>query len=575
MNKGSECDVLVAGSGIAGLVAALTAAEAGAKVRVIEKAAVIGGTSSSSEAMVWVPLSRQARAAGIDDDRARATSYLEGLAGPLANVARIAAYVDRAAEALAFVEDNSAVRYTLSTGSRDYYADVAGATAGARALDVGAFDARRLGSGFAQIRRPLDTMLAFGGMTIPGFEAGHFYRVLRSPRSFGVAARTVARYALDRARGRRRGTRIGNGQGVVAALVHRLGELGVEVETGTALTELIWDDDRVTGARTGNGTIAARGGVVLATGGFGASAAIARRFTPGLAANHVSLAPAENTGDGLTAAGALGARVVDALHAPAAWTPVSRVPLPGGGASLWPHFGDRAKPGVIAVARDARRFVNEGVPYVDFVPAMMRTCAPGEHCEVYLIADRRALRRYGFGAVPPAPLSYRPYVRSGYLIEAGDVGALANALNLDADTLTATIARFNADAATGRDHEFGKGDDPYSRNNGDAGHRPNPCLAPLRPPFYAIRVEPGDLATFAGLDTDGEARVLNEGGRPIPGLYAAGNDAATVMGGAYAGAGIAVGHCVTFGYLAGRAAARGNDQTSRSPPSITSSAPVM
>lgn len=558
MTSATTCDVLVAGSGIAGLVAALTAAESGASVRVIEKAATIGGTSSYSEAMAWIPLSRQARTAGVDDDRERAIGYLEGLAGPWANPARIAAYVDHAAEALAFVEDHSAVRYTLSTGSRDYYADVPGAAAGARAHDVGAFDARRLGRDFARVRRPIETTLAFGGMTIPGFEAGHFYRVLRSPRSLGIAARTMTRYAWDRVRGRRRGTRIGNGQGVVAALLHRLRELGVAVETEVALVDLLWEGGQVVGARIGEAAVpvAVRRGVILATGGFGASAAVARRFTPGLAANHISLAPVGNTGDGLAAAGAIGARTIARLHTPAAWTPVSRVQLPGGGTSLWPHFGDRAKPGVIAVARDGRRFVNEGVPYVDFVPAMMRTCTAAEHCEIYLIANRRALRRYGFGAVPPAPLSYKPYVRSGYLVEAPDVAALAVALRLDADTLASTLERFNEDAAAGRDGEFGKGDDPYSRNNGDGDHKPNPCLAPIGPPYYAIRVEPGDLATFAGLDTDADACVLREDDMPIAGLYAAGNDAATVAGGAYAGAGIAVGHCITFGYLAGRAAIR-------------------
>lgn len=550
-------DVVVAGSGIAGLTAALTAASHGRSVLVLEKEAVVGGTSCYSEAMVWMPCSRQAEAAGLRDSAGDALTYLQALAEPYFDRLRAEAYVARAREALAFVEDNSAVRYTLATGSCDYYMDRPGATAGRRALNAGIFDARRLGRDYARLRRPLATTLALGGMTIAGSEAGHFYRAMRSPHSALAATRVIARYGWDRLRGRTRGTRIANGQGVVAALLHRLGELRVEVRTGAPLQSLIVEQGRVTGVvAPGDGqmrAIAARLGVVLATGGFSRSPELTRRFFEHLpdVANHVAFAPEGNTGDGIDTAVAAGAKVIERLHAPAAWTPASRVPQPDGSEVLWPHYGDRAKPGVIAIARNGRRFVNEGVPYVDFVPAMLAACPEGA-CEVYLIATRQALRRYGLGAVPPAPLPIGRYLRSGYLIEARSIAALAAALGIDGIVLAATLARFNADAERGIDTEFGKGGDPYSRNNGDSTHRPNPCLAPVTRPFYAVRVVPGDIATFVGLDTDGDARVRDQDGAVVPGLYAIGNDAATVMGGAYAGAGISVGQGMTFGYLAGR-----------------------
>jgi succinate dehydrogenase/fumarate reductase flavoprotein subunit len=553
----SHYDVVVVGSGIAGLTTALTAAVHGRSVLVIEKEAVVGGTSCYSEAMVWMPCSRQAEAEGLRDSASDALTYLQALAEPYFDRPRAEAYVSQAREALAFVEDNSAVRYTLATGSCDYYMDRPGATSGMRALNAGIFDARRLGRDFARVRWPLATTLAFGGMTIAGFEAGHFYRVLRSPRSALAAGRVIARYGWDRLCGRARGTRIGNGQGVVAALLHRLGELHVEVRTASSLHSLIVEQGRVTGVMVSEGgqirSIDAGLGVVLATGGFSRSPTLTQRFFNHIpeVANHVAFPPEGNTGDGIDQASAVGAKVIERLHAPAAWTPASKVPQPDGSDVLWPHYSDRAKPGVIAVARNGRRFVNEGVPYVDFVPAMLAACPEGA-CEVYLIATRRALRRYGLGAVPPAPLPIGRYLRSGYLIEARSIAALAATLGVDGTALAATLERFNADAERSVDTEFGKGSDPYSRNNGDSAHRPNPCLAPITAPFYAVRVIPGDIATFVGLDTDRHARVRDRDGAIVPGLYAVGNDAATVMGGAYAGAGISVGQGMTFGYLAGR-----------------------
>jgi succinate dehydrogenase/fumarate reductase flavoprotein subunit len=555
--SGTHFDVVVAGSGIAGLTAALTAASHGRSVLVLEKEAVVGGTSCYSEAMVWMPCSRQAEAAGLSDSADDALTYLQSLAEPYFDRPRAQAYVAQAREALAFVEDNSAVRYTLATSSCDYYMDRPGATMGTRALNAGIFDARLLGRDFARVRRPLATTLAFGGMTIAGIEAGHFYQILRSPGSALVAARVIARYCWDRLRGRTRGTRIANGQGVVAALLCRLGELGVEVRTSASLHNLVIEQDRVTGGVVNeNGqmrTINADLGVVLATGGFSRSSALTQRFFSHIPEiiNHVAFPPEGNTGDGIDQASAIGAKMVETLHAPAAWTPASKVPQPDGTEVLWPHYSDRAKPGVIAIAQNGCRFVNEGIPYVDFVPAMLAACPNGK-CEVYLIANRRALRRYGLGAVPPAPLPIERYLRSGYLIEAQSIAALAATLGIGETALAKTFERFNADAERGVDTEFGKGSDFYSRNNGDSAHHPNPCLAPITAPFYAVRLVPGDIATFVGLDTDEHARVRGHDGAIVPGLYAVGNDAATVMGGAYAGAGISVGQGMTFGYLAGR-----------------------
>jgi succinate dehydrogenase/fumarate reductase flavoprotein subunit len=218
-----------------------------------------------------------------------------------------------------------------------------------------------------------------------------------------------------------------------------------------------------------------------------------------------------------------------------------------------PHFIDRAKPGVIAVMRDGRRFANEGNSYHDFVQEMMKQAGPGEEIAAFLICDHSALRKYGLGCVPPFPMPIGRYLRSGYLRCGATLAELAMQAGIDASALEATVALFNTSAAEGRDPAFGKGSRAYNRYQGDALHGPNPCVAPLQDgPFYAIKLVIGDLGTYAGIRTDEHARALDASGAPIPGLYAAGNDMASIMGGNYPGAGITLGPALTFGYIAGK-----------------------
>ena len=240
----------------------------------------------------------------------------------------------------------------------------------------------------------------------------------------------------------------------------------------------------------------------------------------------------------------------------AAWVPVSLVPQPDGSTLPFPHFYERGKPGYIAIDPAGRRFTNESASYHDFVPAMVEACRGGAETMSWLLTDHRAIRRYGMGAIGPAPLPLGPHLRNGYLLRADSWRELAARIGVESKTLEETIARFNANAAHGEDPDFGKGTDAYHRFNGDPTHTPNPCLAPLaKPPFYAMKMIPGDIGTFLGLRVDGSARVLDREGRPIEGLYAAGNDMTSVMGGTYPGAGITIGPALTFGYIAARHAA--------------------
>jgi succinate dehydrogenase/fumarate reductase flavoprotein subunit len=269
--------------------------------------------------------------------------------------------------------------------------------------------------------------------------------------------------------------------------------------------------------------------------------------------SHASLPPPGNTGDGLRLAQSVGGRFLEEVHQPAAWTPVSLVPQPDGSAIPFPHFFDRGKPGYISVDRRGRRFVNEAMSYHVYVPAMLEACRNDTEAEAWIVCDHAAIRRFGLGALGPAPMRVGPFLQSGYIRRSDSIRGLAQACAIDADGLERTLFEFNGPAGRGEDPEFGRGSDAYQRFNGAPGHEPNPCVAPLAlPPFYAVRVIPSELGTFAGIATNADAQVVDREGRPVPGLYAVGNDAASVMGGTYPAAGITIGPAMTFGYIAAR-----------------------
>ena len=552
------CDVLIAGAGAGGMAAAAVAADQGLDVIVVEKAPVFGGSTALSAGVIWVPHNRFMRAAGMADSTGIAMTYLEREVGNRLNREVAEAYLREAPEMHAWFEDNTPVAFDMQAKFADYHPDVEGAALGGRALVPQVFEGRQLGRRFRDLRAPLKTMMPFGGMMIARQDFRHMFQIGRSLRSTLYAAGLITRYGWDRLR-HPRGTRLSNGNALAAMLALSLFERDVPVWLSAPVVELTHVDARVTGAlveREGAPiTVTARRGVVLAAGGFPADDALKARVYPHLAAggNHRSLPPDSSSGDGLRLGqGAGGGMVEDAAHA-AAWAPTSLVPQKDGSTRPFPHFIDRAKPGVIAVDRRGRRFVNEACSYHDFVPPMIEACDGDEKIETYIVADHRAIRRYGLGPVPPFPGRLKPWLRSGYLARGQTPEALGAALGIDGAALAATIAGFNGPAAAGTDPAFGKGTNAYNWNYGDPAHKPNPCVAPLdEPPFYAIRMIPGDIGTFLGLRADANARVLDRDGQPVPGLYVAGNDMVSVMGGTYPGAGITIGPAMTFGYIAAR-----------------------
>lgn len=554
-----ECDVLVVGSGAGGFGAAVTAASEDLAVVMVEKSAWFGGTTCSSAGVVWVPGSRQARAAGVQDDPQTVLQYLESQAGDRLARAAARVYAEQAADILAWFEDHTHVAYQLAPTWPDYHPTSPGGAPAGRSLGPKPFDGRLLGEHFPRLRPPIATTMLFDGMMVGREDLPKFYSILRSRASAVHVAKLYLRYRRDRLAGHPRGTRLSNGNALIAMLARSALDRGVDLRLSTPALRLLRDGGRVAGALVrdadGEYEIRARRGVVLAAGGFPADETLTKQFFDHVAAgrSHRTLTPGTSTGDGWRMALEVGAATVeDQLH-PAAWTPVSLVPQPDGTTIPFPHFSDRGKAGYIAVDRRGRRFVNEAVSYHDFVPAMVEACRDDADVACHLVCDTRAIRRYGLGMAPPPPGRLGRHLRSGYLVRAATIPELARACGIDPDGLQRTVDRFNRHAARGEDPEFGKGGDVYQRFNGTAGQQPNPCVAPLlKPPFYAMRLIPGDLGTFVGLKADENAQVLDVDDRPIPGLYAAGNDAGSFLGGTYPGAGTSVGPALVFGHVAAR-----------------------
>lgn len=554
-----EVDLLVVGTGASGMSAAITAASRGLKVLVVEKQPQFGGTTARSGGWLWVPGTHLATEQGIVEAQGAARRYLQHEAGASFDAKRVDAFLEHGPKAVEFFTRNTCVQFDMPAIFPDYHAEAPGGSPGGRSMVTRPFDGRALGPRVKDLAPPLPELTVFGMMLGSGPEIRHFMRTFRSLESFGFVVRRLTRHALDVMR-HGRGMTLTNGNALAGRLAKAAMDLGVPVWLSSPVTRLLVEHDGVKGAfvdRDGKATrVRARHGVVLACGGFPHDVARRARLFPHAptGAEHHTPSPRANTGDGLRLAESVGAFVDTTLSHAAAWVPTSVTQRPDGSQGVMPHFIDRAKPGVIAVTQQGRRFTNEGDSYHDFVQAMVAACRAEGAKEVsaWLLCDHRTLRQYGLGCVAPFPMPIGRHLRSGYLRRGRTPRDLAREIGVPAIALEQTLQRFNEAARRGEDPEFGKGSKAYNRYQGDAAHGPNPCLAAIEHgPFYAIRLVVGDIGTFAGLRTDEHTRVLDESNKPIPGLYAVGNDAASIMGGNYPGAGITLGPALTFGYICG------------------------
>jgi len=550
-----SCDVLVAGSGVGGFTVALASRCRGLDVIMVEKEPLFGGTSAYSAGMPWIPANSAAAKKG--DTIEKAMTYLQSEVGNRLDRTKAEAYLANCNAAIAFLEANSSVRFAAQPLWSDYHPDLPGAAPELRGLLPGVFDGRRLGPRFAQLRPPLRSMMLFGGMMVGREDFPHLFNALRSTYSALYCGRMLLRYLVDRLQFSR-GTRLTNGNALVACLATAAFEKGIPLWLSSPVRQLISERGEVVGAvveRNGVKTvIRARKAVVLACGGYPWNEKLKTQYYSHVRAgkNHVSAAPRSNTGDGISLAREVGGVFDDAGANGAAWAPVSLVPQRQGPPVPFPHFIDRAKPGVIVVDRRGKRFTNEAVSYHDFVPQMIEACRGDPEVEAFVIADNTTFRKYGLGAAPASPAPFRSFLRCGYLVHGNTLRELARVAGIDAEGLRTTVEDFNRFAEQGSDPQFSRGSDSYQRLNGDKNHKPNPCVGPIKvAPFYAVKIVPGDLGTFMGLKTDAFGRVLGEA-EPIRGLYAVGNDSASIFGGHYPGPGSTIGPAVTFAYLAAR-----------------------
>ena len=540
----AEFDIVVAGSGAAGMTAALAAAHLGASAVVLEKTEVFGGTTARSGGGIWAPGNVVLRRAGVVDTPELACAYLEHVTGGHVPAEALRALIEHSPGMLDLVLATTPLRFAWVPGYADYYPEAPGGLASGRSIEPVPLDGHVLDGELARLNPPY--LPVPDGIAVTQADYRWLSLGPRHPRAILAGARIAGRMARSRLLGRRM---LSLGQALAAGLRAGLVASDVPVWLNTPLTDLVMTDGRITGVRAVRDgrpvLIRARRGVLITTGGFERNADMRRRYQRLPIGTDWTTGAVGNTGDGITAGQQLGAAT--GLMDDAWWGP--SIPLPGG-----PYFclAERSLPGCLMVNGAGRRFANESAPYVDAVHAMYEgNTAENPHIPAWLVFDQRYRDRYVFAGLPPRRPLPRRWYAAGAVFRAPDLAGLGDAIGVDPGALAKTVARFNEFAHSGHDEEFRRGDSAYDRYYGDPRCRPNPNLAPLaRAPFYAVKIVPGDLGTKGGLRTDERARVLREDGSVIPGLYAAGNASASVMGHSYAGAGATIGPAMTFGYIA-------------------------
>jgi 3-oxosteroid 1-dehydrogenase len=526
------------------MTAALTAARRGLSVVVVEKAATFGGSTARSGGGVWIPGNSVLARAGLRDTPGAARAYLAHVVDGHASQARQHALLEFGPSMLDFLMTHSPLRFAWARGYPDYYPHAPGGQPLGRTVEPRPLDGNLLGDELGRLNPPY--LAAPGSMAITARDYRWLSLGTRHPRAVAAAARVALRALAGRARGARLLTM---GQALAAGLRVGLQRAGVPVWLETPLLDVQVDNGRVAGVwvtRIGSRTLLrARRGVVLAAGGFERNEAMRKQYQRAPIGTEWTVGALANTGDGIEAGQRLGAALD--LMDDAWWGP--SIPAPGG---AYFCLAERNLPGSIMVNGAGQRYVNECLPYVDAVHAMYDTDRPdAPTIPSWLIADQRYRDRYLFaGRGPRQPLSRRWYAAE-ILFREPTLAALATRIGVPPEAMTSTVDRFNGFARGGVDEDFGRGESAYDRYYGDPTNTPNPCLGELvKPPFYAVQIVPGDLGTKGGLRTNERARVLREDGTPIPGLYAAGNTSASVMGHSYAGAGATIGPAMTFGYVA-------------------------
>ena len=552
-----DYDLVVVGSGAAGLATAITARKRGLDVVVLEKEPVFGGTTALSGGVLWIPLGPHGRKQNPADTLEAVRTYMQQETGKFYDAAAVEAFLANGPKMVEFFERETAAQF-IPTLYPDYHPDAPGGVDLGRSILAAPYDIRGLGKDMARLKPPLKT-ITFIGMMFNSSNADlkHFFQATKSFTSFVYVAKRLVTHLKELAQ-YGRGINVTSGNALAARLAQSALDLGIPILTSTPVREVTLFSGRATGVLAdgadGPCRITARQGVVLACGGFPQDIQRIAKAYPHLqrGGEHLSPTPLGNTGDGVAMAEKLGANVDIRFEDSAAWMPVSRVPYRDGTFGVFPHLLDRYKPGIIGVLRNGQRFTNESNSYHDVGAALVRACAGQKETAMWLICDKATIAKYGLGYAKPAPMPLGGHLRSGYLVKGNTLAELAANAGIDPAGLEQTVRHYNTGAVRGEDPAFHRGSTSFNRYLADPEHRPNPCVAPVQTgPFYALKVVMGDLGTFDGIQTSVVGEVLKRDGTAIDGLYAVGNDRASVMGGNYPGAGITHGPNMTFGFITG------------------------
>lgn len=549
-------DLVVVGAGGAGMATALFAALDGKQVLLVERTEFVGGTTAWSAGTTWVPGTHHAARVNPGDTLADAARYLTNAIGERTHAALRQAFLDHGASAIRQIEERSEVKFRPYAKHPDYISDLGGSTLAGRALEPVPFDGRLLGDLFKLVRPPIPEFTVLGGMMVDRTDINHLLALTTSFASFRHSLSIILRHGLDRL-SHPRGTRLVMGNALVARLLYSLSkQTRVTLALNTSVERFERDASGVRGVvlkgQGGSRSVTARGGVVLASGGFNRHPELRARLLPGADNAWCPAAPG-HTAEAHALAKEAGAVYGQGALSNAFWAPVSLRKRADGSTAVFPHFVmDRAKPGMLTVNKKGERFVNESTSYHLFGMAMQATGS----VPAYLVCDAAALQKYGIGMVRPgaSPKDLAPFLADGYLAQGASLHELASQLGIDAAGLKASVDEINRCAETGVDPRFHRGETAYQQNIGDASAgTKNPNLGPLTTaPYFAVRLHPGDIGAATGFATDGDARVLDGQGQPIPGLYAVGNDMHSIMGGVYTAPGITIGPGLVFGCLAAR-----------------------